>query len=334
MTAGPTIDHAAILRLGLAPMLLLGWNVWMGDVLPFLGPSLLVPILLLNPLRPPLPLLGGMVVLVAALSAALSIGFVALADSPGSVWIALVALATWCFARLDARPTDVPALLALITASLVTALLQASPLLALELPWLMTAGALQAVVCALIAHAVLPSRVAPPARRPPRVLPPGEAFSALVRGVALVAALGAAVVMQDTSAVLIAITAANILRAPPDEAEGQGRALLLANLGAAALLLPVLALTTMRPEAAVVMPLALAASLWIASGLGAGGLRGAFTQVGMSVFIILTGTLLPQAGEGSLAAVADRVGTLALTLAFALTVLALLHGRSGQRRPA
>lgn len=334
MTAGPTIDHAARLRLGLAPMLLLGWNVWTGDALPFLGPSLLVPILLLSPARPPLALLGALAILVAAITTALSIGFVALADSPGSVWIALIALATWCFARLDSRPSDVPALLALITASLVTALLQASPLLALELPRLMATAALQAVACALIAHALLPSRVAPPARPKPRVLPPGGAFSAFARGVALVGALGTAVAIEDTSAILIAITAANILRAPPEEASGQGRALLLANLGAALLLLPLLSLATLRPDAAVVVPVALATSLWIASGLGAGGTRGAFTQVGMSVFIVLAGTLLPQGSEGSLAAVADRVGTVALTLAFALAVLALLQGRSGRRAAA
>jgi len=45
--------RATILRLGLAPLLLLAWLSWLGDPLPFLAPCLLVPILLMGAARPP-----------------------------------------------------------------------------------------------------------------------------------------------------------------------------------------------------------------------------------------------------------------------------------------
>jgi len=146
-----------------------------------------------------------------------------------------------------------------------------------------------------------------------------------------VAALGFAMAKQDTSAILIGVTAINVLRSPPAEARGQGGALLMANLGAAALVLPALALATLRPEPASVLALALAASLWLAAGLGAAGARGRLARNATTVFVVLAGLLLPQAGSGSLAMLGDRLLTLALTVVFALGVLVLLR-RPG--RPA
>ena len=318
-------DRAAILRLGVAPVLLLAWRTWLGDPLPFLAPSLLVPILLMGPTRPPLAVLGGLVVVVAALSFALVFAFVGLANSPASVWLGMLALATWCFARLDARPDAVLPLLALMTAAIVTALVRVSPTLALDLPWLMTGATLQAVVAALIVHALLPSRVARVAPPTPRPRRPGEALTALVRAAALVAALGFAMAMEDTSAILIGITAITVLRSPPSEAKGQGGALLTANLGAAALVVPALALAALRPEPAVILAVTLAASLWLAAGLGAPGRRGHLARNATSIFVVLAGLLLPNAGAGSLVMLGDRLLTLALTVVFALVVHALLR---------
>jgi len=328
MAGDATTDRAAILRLGLAPVLLLAWLSWLGDPLPFLAPSLLVPILLMGAARPPLGMLAGLVVLIAGLAYALVFALVGLADSPASVWLALLALATWCFARLDVRPDAVLPLLALMTAAIVTALVRVSPTLALDLPWMMTTATLQAVAAALIAHALLPSRIARVAPPAPRVLPPGGALAALLRATALVAALGFAMTMQDTSAILIGITAINVLRSPPAEAWGQGRALLLGNLGAAAVVLPVLALAALRPDPAAILAAGLAASLWLAAGLGMGGARGRLARNSTTVFVVLAGLLLPQAGSGSLAMLGDRLLTIVLTMAFALVVHVLL------RRPA
>jgi hypothetical protein len=321
-------DRAAVLRLGLAPVLLLAWNAWMGDPLPFLAPSLLVPILLAGAARPPIAMLAGIVLLVGLLSSLLAFGFVALADSPASVWMLLLALATWGFARLDAAPDAVAPLLALMTAAMVTVLARVAPTLALDLPWLMTGATVQAVVAALLAHALLPSRV-PLVRTPAlRALPPGGASSALLRGTALVVALGVAMAAGDTSAILIAVTAINMLRVMPAEARGQGKATLLANLGAAVLVLPAVGLAALRPDPVTALALSLAASLWLASGLAAGPTGLDFTRRAAGIFVVLAGLLLPEAGEGSLAMLGDRLLTLLVTMLGAVALHALL------RRPA
>lgn len=325
MAGDAPTDRAAILRLGLAPVLLLAWRAWLGDPLPFLAPSLLVPILLMGSPRPPLAVLGGLVVVVAALSFALVFAFVGLANSPASVWLGMLALATWCFARLEARPDAVLPLLTLMTAAIVAALVRVSPTLALDLPWLMIAATLQAVATALIAHALAPSQVVRVARPATRPLPPGEALTALGRAAALVVALGFAMAMEDTSAILIGVTAITVLRSPPSEARGQGGALLTANLGAAALVLPALALATLRPEPAVILAVMLAASLWLAAGLGAQGQRGHLARNATSIFVVLAGLLVPNAGAGSLVMLGDRLLTLAVTVVFALTVHVLLR---------
>jgi hypothetical protein len=102
----------------------------------------------------------------------------AVADSPISVWVLLLALATGCFAQLAVKPQHVPALLALMVAVLVTSLIQSDPAQAGPLPIFMGVAAAQAVLVTLLAHALLPSRV--PRRPPPSILPaqsaPGRHF--------------------------------------------------------------------------------------------------------------------------------------------------------------
>jgi hypothetical protein len=86
-------DTRQVFRLGLAPILLLGWNMASGDPLPFLAPSLLVTILVGSVARPKLAKLAGALAFVVALTWVLAQLFVGLADSPALVWLVLFAIA-------------------------------------------------------------------------------------------------------------------------------------------------------------------------------------------------------------------------------------------------
>jgi len=68
-----------------------------------------------------------MLLIVGVITGLLSRYFLAVADSPASVWVLLLALATGCFAQLAVKPQNMPVLLALMVALLVTALIQSDP---------------------------------------------------------------------------------------------------------------------------------------------------------------------------------------------------------------
>lgn len=325
-------DPRAVFRLGVAPLLLLGWNLHSGDLLPYLGAMLAVTLLSPGGARPPMRLLAGMILLVAGISWGLSRGFGALSDSPASVWMALLALATACFAALAVKPQNMPALLALLVAVVVTALIQADPSLTGPLPWLMAKAVLQAVLVTLLAHAALPSRgagLAPPAIR---AAPEAPGLRALAKACAMVAALALCAAAGQAAGVLVAITLSNMLRLPEDAAARSfGRSLVLANLGAALLAVPVLLVAMLRPDDLALIPLALALGLWIAAGHGMPGWRGMLTQLGLPVFVLLLGQLLPQAGAGAADALLDRLVFLGISVAAGAAVLVLL---APARRPA
>jgi hypothetical protein len=331
----------AAFRLGVAPVLLLGWNMAQGDPLPFLAPNLLVVFLAMSPARPRLGALAGALVLVGGVTWVLSRLFVGLADSPAAVWIALLAIATAAFARLSRRPRDLPAMLTLISASIVVVLRQWAAGLGLAVPALMVTATAQAIVVTLIAHALLPSpRAAGSAAAAPRMeggasvveasVVEASVVDALGRGLGLVVILAVVVGRTDNSAVLVALTAVTILGAAA--ARSQGLMLLRANAVAAALVLPLVAVAAIRPDPLVLLPLALAGSLWAAAGIDGTGWRRVVAQAGLPVQVVLLGVVLPQAGVTALPLLLDRLLTIGLVMAYALAVLALLP-RLG-RRPA
>jgi hypothetical protein len=120
-------DWRDIVRLGLAPLLLLGWNMSSGQPLAYIGPILAVFLLTPGGARPPVGQMLQILLLVVAITGLLSRCFLAVADSPASVWVLLLALATGCFAQLAVKPQNMPALLMLMVALLVTALIQSDP---------------------------------------------------------------------------------------------------------------------------------------------------------------------------------------------------------------
>lgn len=327
-------DPRAVFRLGLAPLVLLACNLFAGAPLPYLGATLAVTLLMPGGPRPPLKMLAGAVVLVLGISWALARGFGALADSPASVWMALLALATACFAKLAVAPQNVPALLALLVSVVVTALIQAEPSLTGPLPWIMGWAASQAVVATLLAHAILPSRgpgFRPP---PPRAAPASPGLVALAKAVAMVAALGVCAAAGQASGVLVAITLSNMLRLPEDAAAHRfGRWLVFANLAALLLVLPVVAVAILRPENIAVIPLILAFGLWIAAGQGRMDWRGMLTLLGLPVFVLVLGQTLPDIDTNALADMADRMMYLGISVLYGGAVLILLH-RGGTRATA
>jgi len=315
-----------IVRLGLAPLLLLGWNMFSGLPLAYVGPILAVFLLMPGGARPRVLQMLQILLIVVAITWVLSRSFLAVADSPIAVWVLLLALACGCFAQLALRPQNVPALLALMVSVLVTSLIKADPAQAGPLPVLMGLAVGQAIVVTFLAHALLPSQ-APP-RPPPLILPAQSAagLRALAKAMALVSALAACTALSPGDGLLVAITLVNMLRLPEDTAAHSfGRWLVFANLGAALLVLPVLVVGILRPENTAVIPLALGIGLWIASGNGAPGWRGMLAQLGLTVFIILVGQLLPQIGTDALAAMGNRLLTIGITVLYGMVVLVLLR---------
>lgn len=122
----------------------------------------------------------------------------------------------------------------------------------------------------------------------------------LFKGFALVAVLACCIATGDTSAILIAMTATNLLAAP-DGSVGMavGRVKLLSNLLALAAALPVLILVELRPEPEAALLLALAVCLLAASGTSQGGAGAATAAMAMPVLLTLLGLHIPTTAEGT-----------------------------------
>jgi hypothetical protein len=147
--------------------------------------------------------------------------------------------------------------------------------------------------------------------------------------------LAIAVLFEDTSAILIAVTVTNVLREPDSAASRAfGWAVVTGNLWAATLAAPVLALVILRPEPLVLLPAACAAALWLADGVRRGGAVALRMQVALPAYILLLGLLGPKAGEGAATALADRLFTLTGAVVYALAVLTALPHKSATSRPA
>ena len=110
-----------------------------------------------------------MLLIVGVITGLLSRCFLAVADSPASVWVLLLALATGCFAQLAVKPQNMPVSLALMVAVLVTWLIRSDPAKAGPLPIFIGVAAALAVLVTFQAHALLPMRA--PRRPPPSILP-------------------------------------------------------------------------------------------------------------------------------------------------------------------
>jgi len=316
-------------------VLLLAWELSASTPLPFLAPMLAAILLLLSPTRPKLPMLLRLFAVVVGVTLVLTQVFTTLADSSLAVWLGLLALATACFAVLARRPQNLAATVALTAAAIVTVLLQVSAELPPILPWLMGRAFVLGATTALLAHVVLPGRRLPEAPIPPSPGPrPGEGWRAVGKALAWLAVLAACVALQDTSAVLIATTATNVLRVPDARAGlSFGRAAVLGNVAAVAFAVPALALHAWRPEQGFAV---LAAAL--AGGLAIARQRPGLAAVALPVFVVVLGLYLPQEA-GTPAAILDRLFSLALAVAWGVGVHAVLrpevvHANPGRVSPA
>lgn len=324
-------DTARTLRLGLAPVLALAWALLAGDPVPFLGPVLAANILMMGQARPPLTALLKLFLVLMLVTLGVTWLTRSFADMHAVLWLMLLALTTACFARLARTPRDILALLALVVTAVVTVLVQVSDDLAGVLPWLMARAYLQACVVALLAYAIWPGTTETAAPAPPPVplpLPEGSTWTVLGKATAMLAALGVAILLEDTSATLVAITVTNVLRDPdPAVGQGFGLALIKANLWAGLLAMPVLTVAVLQPPLLALIAAASAGALWLAAGLGHGSLASTRARIGLPAYLTLLGLLLPKAGEGAGLLLADRLTTMALAVAYAMSALVLLCRR-------
>lgn len=316
----------ATLRLGLMPLALLVVLMAMNQPLPFLAPLFCVIVLMLTPIRPPLPLLLKLLVVVALVSSGVSLLAVAVAGQPLAFWLAIAAVVTLAFARIQRQPGDVIALLVLIITAMATVMVQLHPTLPALIPGLMVRNFALAMLWALIAHALWPLTLALASPPPP---PPGIDRPLLVIGksLALLSALGVATLLEDTSAILVAATIANLLRdSDRERVRHAGAELIMANLRGALLVAPTLVAATITPQPLVLVPLALASSLWLTSR----GLRGKMPvlqlQTALTVFLVLAASAVAKitAADGGWSVVFDRVLTLLATVIYCQLVLRLL----------
>ncbi|MCB8879454.1 DUF2955 domain-containing protein [Acidisoma cellulosilytica] len=328
-------DSRAAFRLGLAPVLLLGFNIASGNPLPFLAPSLAVTLLVASRRRPPLRNLAAALVLVVGLTWSLDHLFALVSDSPISAWLVFLALTTAAFARLAQRPGNMPAMLTLICASIVVVIRHWAQGLDLSVTSVMGWAVVQAIVATLLAHAVLPSVTPAVAAPRPGSIGQGDILQVFGRSIALLGALGFALLQEDNSAILVALTAVNILALPAwSAAQRQGHALLIGNAVAAAMIVPLIMVAALRPDLVLLVLLALAAALWMAKGLDGDGTRRVIAQAGLPVFVILLGVVLPKAGDTALPVLTDRLLTLGLVMLYAIAVLALLTPRPAEALPS
>ena len=321
------VQAAPALRLSIAPVLALAVELAAGTPLPFLGPVFVVILLMLSPMRPPLLMLARLFAIVAGTAFVIVWLGVAVKDSPLSLWLGLVALFTYCFARLAQKPQDLSALVAMIVGVLTAVLMQISAELPPVLPWLMMRAFLFGIAVILIAHAILPgspAAIAPP----PAAAKTGysEGLRALAKSLALIAVLVFCILLRDTSAILIAVTVTNVLRLP-DRSAGMsfGWRAVHGNLFAVIAATPTLMLLTLHPDQAVTaLILALAGTLTVTSGIGRSKQGTTLAQTAMPVFVTLLGLYAPIAGEGILMKIADRLFALILAITFGVAVHSLL----------
>ncbi|CAD7506723.1 hypothetical protein KBAD50_20290 [Aeromonas dhakensis] len=280
------------MRLGVIPMAALAVTLATGQALPFLIPMFIVIMLMLSPTRLPLMMVVRMLALIVGCTALICFLAHVVGTNPVAFWLAMAAVVVLAFARLGKNPDDLPGLLVLIVSSMTMVLVQSQPSLVLALPVLMGKAFLIAYLWCLLAFAIWP-RPSPPLI--PLTAMRGDERVMLILGksAALLLAIGIAIWLQDSSAILIGATIANLLRASdPHLTRMNSKPLLQANLLAAALATPVILLAYISQSPLILSLLALAGSIWLAGRLAAAWPK-VVVQTAMTVYITLLGTALP-----------------------------------------
>lgn len=320
------------LRLGVIPMAALAVTLATGQALPFLIPMFIVIMLMLSPTRLPLMMIVRILALIVGCTALICFLAHVVGTNPVAFWLAMAAVVVLAFARLGKNPDDLPGLLVLIVSSMTMVLVQSQPSLVLALPVLMGKAFLIAYLWCLLAFAIWP-RPSPPLI--PLTAMRGDERVMLILGksAALLLAIGIAIWLQDSSAILIGATIANLLRASdPHLTRMNSKPLLQANLLAAALATPVILLAYISQFPLILSLLALAGSIWLAGRLAAAWPK-VVVQTAMTVYITLLGTALPQYQQG-LHLVWDRLATLLLVVLYCTLVVHLLTTSTDKSCPA
>lgn len=319
------------LRLGLIPVVALACNLHWQLTLPFLIPLFSVILLMLAPQRLPLGVIIKMLVVVVVCSGLVCLLARMVGNQPIAYWLAMAALVVSAFGRLGRNPDDLPGLLMLIVSAMTMVLVQSQPVLLLELPLLMGGAFLIAYLWTLLAFAIWPLPT-PPLAAAPAINGNNRPVLVLGKSVALLLAVGFAIWLQDSSAILIGATIANLLRASdPELTRMTSKPLLQANLLAAALAVPIIVLAAISQYPLILLFLSLAGGVWLAGRL-VNGWSKVVVQTTMTVYLSLLGTALPQYQHG-LYMVWDRVATLVLVVLYCTLVIYLLNGSKPRHSP-
>lgn len=318
------------LRLGVIPIVALTVSLAWQASLPFLIPMFSVILLMLSPVRLSPILMSKMVLLVV-----MSCGLVCLlanlvGHNPVAFWLAMTAMVVYAFGRLGRNPDDLPGLLMLIVSAMTMVLVQIQPSWVLRLPILMGGAFIAAYLWTLLAFAIWPAAT-PPVAAPPALSGDNRPAMVIGKSLALLSAIGIAIWLQDSSAILIGATIANVLRASdPQLTRMTSKPMLYANLLAAIITIPIILLTTLSQYPLILLLLALSGGLWLASRLALGWPK-VIVQTSLTVYITLLGTALPQYNQG-VYMIYDRIATLILVILYCSAVIYLLAPKDGSNK--
>lgn len=338
--AAAPLDHAAqasrhaILRFAVAVTLAFVVCEWLQWTPTFMAPALTAALIANLPMRPPLKMVVGLVVVMTFASL---VPFV-MASLLRGMPIVLFGLVILCMfmafhSMLVGRPR-LPLLLLLICLSIVPVVVMMAPGMADMLPRALIRAVAVAMVLIVAVHAIWP--LMPPGAAP--VAPPLHADSAL-----RVACLSTAVMaplllvyllfgLTDALPVIIA-TVLLVVNFDPMRSRAHALALVLGNLGGGMLgwMMHVVLLTTPSlPFLAVLLFLVL---LGFGQWITRGGANGAVALVACNAALIVLGSAIAS-GPGSLSVWLIRLSQFAIAGAFAVGMMSLLWHRAGIRGPA
>ncbi len=331
MSLPTSIDARAVLRLGIAPLLVIAYSMAIDYPLPLLPAVLTATILATSAARPPLALLVALAALVFGITLALATVFTVISSHPLPFWTIVLVVTTIAFARLDANPADLAGSMMLTMTCLVTVLLQFSTLLPEELTKVVGSSLLIAIAAVLLAHALLPSPAAPQAALPNGAQYTRAGLRPLGQALGLVTILILSLQLDQTQALLISVTVGPIL-AIADRRRGWqlGIRAVLANMLAFAIAMPALVLLLLRSDGFVALLAASAASLLLARRAIADGPM-SIAAITIPTFVVVLARYAPTAatdGEEVLTGkLFMRLSAVMVGVAFAMAVHVLLAGR-------
>lgn len=326
------------MRLGITPVLVAAYMVTVEAPLPFFAPVFTASVLALSRARPPLLLLIALCGVMFGITWILAVAFTAIASHPLSFWLILLAVASIAFARLGRNPQDMPATIVLSMGSFVTVLLHFPVSPASDLPWIIGRGIVTAAVASLLAHALLPSMPEPAEGAPPiSTAPPtkGDAMRAVFKAIGLVVALMLFPLIDETNALLAAVTIGPVL-AMPDRRTGWsfGWRSILGNLVAFLAAMPPLLLLLSRPEPFAALFAACAAGVVLAARAQARGAQ-SIPAIAIPTYSLVLALWASTAASGSDALLGERLlqrlGALMAGVAAGIAIHALLPIPERQR---